>query len=451
MTDTIERVFRAYDVRGIYGKDLTEEVAEVIGKAFGTYLEEGETIIVGRDVRLSGEPLQKALMEGIRSTGCNVIDVGVLPTPIFYFSIIHYEADGGVMVTASHNPAEWNGFKFCLEKGVMLAEGLGLEKVKEIALTKRFRSGGKGRVERREDAVKVYSDFILGKINVERRLKVAIDAGNGACSGVASRLFKKAGVDVIALNDEPDGRFPAHKPEPTEETLRDLVKVVVEEEADFGIGYDGDGDRAVFIDDQGRTIPGDIALIIMARHYLKDKPGTVVYDVSCSMAVEEAIREMGGRPLVSRVGRAYLTNTIRRENAVLGGELSGHLYFADVYGFDDALYGGLKMAELLSKEDRRLSQIVDSIPKYPATPNIIYECPDDLKFKVVAQLAEEFAEMGYKTITIDGVKVINNEGWFLIRASNTLPQIKMRAEAKNEEKLRELVELAERKIKEEIG
>ena len=451
MTDTIERVFRAYDVRGVYGKDLTEEVAEVIGKAFGTYLEEGETIIVGRDVRLSGKPLQKALMEGIRSTGCNVIDVGVLPTPIFYFSIIHYEADGGVMVTASHNPAEWNGFKFCLEKGVMLAEGLGLEKVKEIALTKRFRSGGKGRVERREDAVKVYSDFILGKINVERRLKVAIDAGNGACSGVASRLFREAGVDVIALNDEPDGRFPAHKPEPTEETLRDLVKVVVEEEADFGIGYDGDGDRAVFIDDQGRTIPGDIALIIMARHYLKDKPGTVVYDVSCSMAVEEAIREMGGRPLVSRVGRAYLTNTIRRENAVLGGELSGHLYFADVYGFDDALYGGLKMAELLSKEDRRLSQIVDSIPKYPATPNIIYECPDDLKFKVVAQLAEEFAEMGYKTITIDGVKVINNEGWFLIRASNTLPQIKMRAEAKNEEKLRELVELAERKIKEEIG
>ena len=451
MTDTIERVFRAYDVRGIYGKDLTEEVAEVIGKAFGTYLEEGETIIVGRDVRLSGEPLQKALMEGIRSTGCNVIDVGVLPTPIFYFSIIHYEADGGVVVTASHNPAEWNGFKFCIEKGVMLAEGLGLEKVKEIALTKRFRSGGKGRVERREDAVKVYSDFILGKINVERRLKVAIDAGNGACSGVASRLFREAGVDVIALNDEPDGRFPAHKPEPTEETLRDLVKVIVEEEADFGIGYDGDGDRAVFIDDQGRMIPGDVALIIMARHYLKDKPGTVVYDVSCSMAVEEAIREMGGRPLVSRVGRAYLTNTIRRENAVLGGELSGHLYFADVYGFDDALYGGLKMAELLSKEDRRLSQIVDSIPKYPATPNIIYECPDDLKFKVVAQLAEEFAEMGYKTITIDGVKVINNEGWFLIRASNTLPQIKMRAEAKNEEKLRELVELAERKIKEEIG
>jgi len=451
MTDTIERVFRAYDVRGIYGKDLTEEVAEVIGKAFGTYLEEGGTIVAGRDVRLSGESLQKALMEGICSTGCNVIDIGVLPTPIFYFSIIHYETDGGVMVTASHNPAEWNGFKFCIEKGVMLAEGLGLEKVKEIALNKRFRSGGKGRVERREDAVKVYSDFILGKINVEGRLKVAIDAGNGACSGVASRLFREAGVDVIALNDEPDGRFPAHKPEPTGETLRDLIEVVVEEEADFGIGYDGDGDRAVFIDDRGRMIPGDIALIIMARHYLKGKPGTVVYDISCSMAVEEAIREMGGRPLVSRVGRAYLTNTIRRENAVLGGELSGHLYFADLYGFDDALYGGLKMAELLSKEDRRLSQIVDSIPKYPATPNIVYECPDDLKFKVVAQLAEEFAEMGYETITIDGVKVINSEGWFLIRASNTLPQIKMRAEAKNEEKLRELVELAERKIKEEIG
>jgi phosphoglucosamine mutase len=451
MADIIERVFRAYDVRGVYGEEITEDVADVIGKAFGTYLGQGKTIIVGRDVRLSGESLQNALTEGLLSAGCDVIDVGVLPTPAFYFSIIQYGADGGVVVTASHNPAEWNGFKFCLERGAMLAEGLGLEKVKEIALTKRFRSGLRGRVERRGDAVKVYSGFVLGMISVEKRLKVAIDSGNGACSVIAPGLFRKAGVDVIALNDEPDGRFPAHKPEPTEETLRELMEVVVEEGADFGIGYDGDGDRAIFIDDRGRMISGDLALIIMARHYLKDRPGTVVYDISCSMAVEEAIRAMGGRPLVSRVGRAYLTDIIRQENAVLGGELSGHLYFADVYGFDDAIYGGLKMAEFLSKTDESLSQIIDSIPKYPATPNREYECPDELKFKVVAQLAEEFARMGYKTITIDGVKVVDPEGWFLIRASNTLPQIKMRAEAKNEKKLRELIELAEGKIMEKIG
>ncbi|RJS85438.1 phosphomannomutase/phosphoglucomutase [Candidatus Bathyarchaeota archaeon] len=452
MREDISRIFRAYDVRGVYGEDLTEDVAVEIGKSFGTYIGAGKRIVVGRDVRLSGKTLQDALVKGLLSTGCNVLDVGVLPTPIFYFSIIHYQTDGGVMVTASHNPAEWNGFKFCREKGSMLAEGLGLEDVREIIQKRSYRTGLRGRVESRRDIIEVYNRFILSMVGKCRKeLKVAVDAGNGACSKFVSSLLRKIGMDVIAINDVPDGRFPAHKPEPNEETLRELMNLVVEEEADFGIGYDGDGDRVIFIDDRGRIVPGDIALIVMAQHYLAKGPGAVVYDISCSMAVEEEIKRMGGQPIVSRVGRAYLTEAMRRENAVLGGELSGHLYFSEMYGFDDAIYGGLKMAEILSNREEKLSRIVDSIPKYPSIPVKEYECPDEVKFKIVAELANEFRRLGYNTLTIDGVKVVQPDGWFLIRASNTLPQIKMKAEAKTYEKLNELVRLAEMKIMEKIG
>ncbi|HIE14587.1 TPA: phosphomannomutase/phosphoglucomutase, partial [Candidatus Bathyarchaeota archaeon] len=434
-----------------YGEDLTEEIAEKIGKAFGTFIGYKGRVVIGRDVRLSGDSLQKALIEGVLSTGCNVLDVGVLPTPIFYFSIVHYGADGGIVVTASHNPAEWNGFKFCREMGSMLAEGLGLENIKRIILKEDFRVCSTGKIEKHNEIIDVYSNFILKMINMgDKTLKVAVDTGNGTCSLLVPKLLRKIGVDVVAINNVPDGRFPAHKPEPTAETLKELMNLVLEEEADFGVGYDGDGDRAIFIDNKGRIIPGDVALIIMAQYYLAQKKGTVVYDISCSMAVEDAIKRLGGRPVMSRVGRAYLTEAMRRENAILGGELSGHLYFSEIFGFDDAIYGSLKMAEHLSRRRENLSEIVDAIPKYPAIPIKEYECPDELKFKVVAELAEDFRKMGFEIVTIDGVKVVDREGWFLIRASNTLPQIKMRAEAKSISKLNELIDLAERKILEKI-
>jgi len=448
--ESIKRIFRAYDIRGIYGEDLTDDVALDVGRAFGTYIGSGSRLVVGRDVRLSGESLQKALMEGLMSTGCNVTDIGMVPTPTLYFAIIHYSEDGGVMVTASHNPPEWNGFKLCREGGFPIAEGMGMEDVKRIFFSKQFISASPGELKRYGEALNDYADFIMERVNIQKRLKVAVDLGNGVCSLIVPRLFKSAGVDVVAINDEPDGRFPAHKPEPTGETLKELMGVVRKERADLGIGYDGDGDRALFLDDRGRVIPTDITLTLLAEHYLKMGGGAVIYDILSSTLVEEKIRELGGKPIVSRVGRAYILDAMKREGAVLGGETSGHLYFAEIYGFDDAVYAGLKMAEVLSKMDLKLSEFVDSTPKYPSTPVKSYQCPDELKFRVVEEITRDFREMGYDIITIDGVKVIDGDGWFLIRASNTLPQIKMKAEAKTEEKLRRLVDLAEKKIREKM-
>jgi len=447
-----QHIFRAYDIRGIYGKDITDNIATQIGQAFGTYIGgAGKRLVVGRDVRLSGQALQNALIEGLLSTGCHAQEIGIVPTPVLYFAIVHQSKDGGAVVTASHNPPNWNGFKLCREKGFLIAQGMGMEKVQQIAVNKQFKLGPRGKLEKYGEAVADYSNFVLGKVDIERKLRVAIDAGNGACSGIVSKLFRDAGLEVVAINDEPDGSFPAHLPEPNEETLRELKKIVVKEKADFGIGYDGDGDRSLFIDDKGRTIPGDITLIIFAKYYLeKHKGAKILYEVSCSSSVEETIKAYGGVPIVSRVGHAYIMDEMIKENAVLGGEISSHFYFADVYGFDDALYASLKMAELLSKKDENLSEIVDSIPKYPSTPVKVYDCPDEKKFRVVEKLIEEFRQMGYKIITIDGVKVIEPNGWFLIRASNTLPQIKMVAEAKTQEKLRQLTNFAEKKILEKI-
>jgi len=447
-----ETIFRAYDIRGVYGKDLTEEVAMHIGQAFGTYLGgEGKEIIVGRDVRLSGHTLESALVKGVLSTGCHVQDIGIAPTPVLYFTIVHQKRDGGVMVTASHNPPEWNGFKLCRERGLLVAQGMGMEEIREIAVTKRFRSATPGKLERYDRALEDYTNFVLSKIEIKRKLRVAMDLGNGSCTLIVPRLFRNLDLEVIALNTEPNGNFPAHLPEPTEETLDELRKIVVKERADFGVGYDGDGDRALFIDDKGRIVPGDTALIILARPYLERRMGAkVVYEISCSSSVEEIIRAHGGVPVVSRVGHAYIMDKMIQEDAILGGEVSSHLYFAEVYGFDDAVYGSLKMAELLSKTDGKLSEIVDSIPRYPSTPVRNYDCPDEKKFKVVENLTKEIKQMGYEINTIDGVKAIERNGWFLIRASNTLPQIKMVAEAKSETELRRLTNFAERMILQKI-
>lgn len=447
-----ESIFRAYDIRGVYGKDLTEEVSMDIGRAFGTYLGgKGKEIVAGRDVRLSGNILKSAFVRGVLSTGCHVQDIGIVPTPVLYFTIVRHEKDGGVMVTASHNPPEWNGFKLCRERGLLIAQGMGMEEIKEITVAERFRLGPPGKLGRYDRALSEYSNFVSSKIEMKRKLRVAIDLGNGSCTVIAPELFRNLDLEVVALNTEPDGNFPAHLPEPTEEALDELKKIVVREGADFGVGYDGDGDRALFIDEKGRIVPGDTALVILARPYLERRKGAkVVYEVSCSSSVEEMIRAYGGVPVVTRVGHAYIMDKMVQEDALLGGEVSSHIYFADVYGFDDAVYASLKMAELLSKTDRKLSEIVDSIPRYPSTPVRNYGCPDEKKFKVVEKLKEEFKKIGYKISTIDGVKVIEQNGWFLVRASNTLPQIRMVAEAKSEAELKRLTSLAERMILEKV-
>ena len=446
-----EEIFRAYDVRGVYGKDLTKEAAERIGRALASYLNgEGKSMLVGKDVRRSSGPLSSALIEGMLSGGLNVEDIGVVTTPLLNFASVYYGKTGGVMVTASHNPPEWNGFKIWLKTG-FISMGMGMEDLRDLVIQGRFKPAPRGNFKRNPNAIMDYQRYVSERINIEKKLRIVADPGNGSCSLLTPEIFEKMGIEVVAINAEPDGSFPVHPPEPSEETLTEVKRLVLEKKADFGVGFDGDGDRAVFVDEKGRIVSGTSIFILLAREYLKGNKGApIVYEVSCSMAVEEVIQAYGGKPVLSRVGHTYIVDKMLKENAVFGGETSGHFYFKELYGFDDAIYASLKVAEILSRRDEKLSEIVDSMPKYPRIPGKKYECPDEIKFKVVEDLAEEFKTMGYKTLTIDGVKVIEDDGWFLIRASNTQPLIRLTVEAKSEESLNKLASAAEKRILEKI-
>ena len=446
-----EGIFRAYDIRGVYGKDLTEEVAKRIGGALASYVDgEGKTMLVGKDVRCSSESLASALIEGMLSGGLNVEDIGTVTTPLLNFASVHYGKTGGVMVTASHNPPEWNGFKIWLETG-FISMGMGMEDLRDLALRGRFKSSSRGKFRKNPDAIRDYERHVTEKIDIEKNLRIVVDPGNGSCSILTPSIFEKTGVEAVAINAEPDGSFPAHPPEPSEETLADVRRLVLDKKADFGVGFDGDGDRAVFVDDEGRIVSGTSIFTLLAEEYLKRNRGApIVYEVSCSMIIEEIIQAYGGKPVLSRVGHTYIVDKMLKSKAVFGGETSGHFYFIEVYGFDDAIYASLKVAEVLSKRDEKLSEIIDSMPRYPRIPGEKFECPDEIKFQVVDELSREFKEMGYETLTIDGVKVIEDSGWFLIRASNTQPLIRLTVEARDDDSLNKLKTLAETKILEKI-
>jgi len=444
------QMFRAYDIRGIYNRDLTAQIAEQIGKGFGTFMGTKKTLAVGRDVRLSGPPLKNAVVEGLVSAGINVIDLGMVTTPIFYWAIPHLSLDGGVMVTASHNPPEWNGFKLCGKKGFIIGQGSGMEELKEVILRKKFAFTGVHGKPRPYNRILIeYAQFILNKIEIKKKLKVVLDTGNGACGVITPQLFRRVGCQVKALNQEPDGNFPAHGPAPSEETLQQLKEEVTKTGADFGAGYDGDGDRSVFVDDEGRILTGDVASIIFSKALIRKTGDRVVLDVSCSAALEEAIRQNGGTPIVERVGRPYMMERTLKEGAVFGGERSGHFYFPEIYGIDDGTYASLKMAEILSASDMKLSDLIDSIPKYfSSTFNI--ECPDEYKFVVTRRTKALFAEKGYKILEIDGVKASKSEGWILVRPSNTEPLIRVFVEGKTENKFKQLLNLAKEIVEEEV-
>ena len=439
-------IFRAYDIRGVFGEDLTEEVGTKIGAAFAAFLE-GRTVIVGRDVRISGERLRDALVSGLVSR-CNVTDIGVVPTPLLYFALNRLQKDAGIMVTASHNPPQWNGFKaFRGQKGSIY--GKDMEIVKQMTKDVDLKGLGekRGKSVSYEGIIPEYQDFVQSRIQLERKLKVVADTANGTCGLVAPQLFERLGCNILTLNQEPDGTLPAHPPVPKEETLGELKKEVVRNRADFGVGYDGDGDRAVFIDEKGNLIPGDLTLLIFAKDVLqKHGGGKVVYELSCSMAVEEYVKKLGGIPLVERVGHTFIMDRMIEEKALLGGEKSSHFYFSDVYGMDDATFASLRMAEILSKSSEKLSEIVASLPKYPSVYEKNFECADNLKFDVIEKLRAKFKEYGLKTLDIDGVKLVEKDGWVILRASNTEPVIRISAEARTEEKLKELYDFATREL-----
>ena len=405
-------------------------------------------VVVGRDVRLSGEALASAAAEGLAEAGCDVVDIGLVSTPMSYYAVVHLDADGGIQVTASHNPPEWNGFKLIKRGGETLSAGAGMEELRDMVLEGRFRRGERrGRIEK-VDILESYVEFIASKVKLERPLRIAVDYSNGATAIPFPKIAERVGLEVEALNDVPDGRFPGHLPEPREDTLKDLQEFVTREGLDFGAGFDGDGDRVVFVDDRGRIISGDIALAIFVKHL--EKKGKVIFDVSSSSALREIIVEKGCEPVEMRVGRAFLLNAVRELKAVMGGEKSDHFYFPELWGFDDACYAVLKMAEIVVKRRRRLSELVDEIPHYPSIPITTFTCPDELKARVVEQIARHYESLGVKVSRIDGVKAYFDDGWVLVRPSNTMPQIKMTAEAKTEERLREIVDEAKRLITENI-
>ncbi len=436
-------IFREYDIRGIVDKDLTDQDVILIGKAFGTYLqrENRSRITVGRDCRLSSKDYGQLLTEGLVATGCDVVDIGVCPTPVFYFSIRHLKKEGGVMVTASHNPPEYNGFKICSGYDTLFGEQI--QTVRQIAEDRSFVEG-RGDTET-ADVSTAYRKFLEDNITLARPLRVGIDAGNGTAGIVAAPIMRNLGCEVFELYCDMDGNFPNHEPDPTvEKNMRDLITLVREKGLNVGIGYDGDGDRIGVIDEKGNIIWGDKLMIIYAREILSRKPGsTFISEVKCSQTLYNDIEKRGGRILMWKTGHSLIKQKMKEVKAELAGEMSGHMFFVDRYfGYDDAIYASLRLLEILAATGKNITKLLSDVPKTYATPEIRVFCPDDRKFQVVKEITEHFRQR-YSIIDIDGVRVLFEDGWGLVRASNTQPVLVLRFEALSQARLSEIQSLLE--------
>jgi phosphomannomutase/phosphoglucomutase len=436
-------IFREYDIRGIAEKDLTNENVTLIGKAFATHMlaQSRKRLVVGRDVRLSSGRLRDALVEAMVGCGANLIDVGVVPTPTQYFAIVQQQADGGVMITGSHNPIDYNGFKMStglktddghVSVGAVFGEEI--QQLYKIIQSGKFASG-QGKVETL-DVVPSYINAIKQRVKLAKPLKIVVDAGNG-CGGLfAPQIWKDLGCEVICLYCEPDGRFPNHLPDPTVmKYIKDLRAKVVAEKADIGIGYDGDADRIGVVDNLGRPIFADKLLAMFARDTLTRFPGAkIVFDVKCSQALPEFIQKYGGKPIMWKTGHSLLKTKMKEEHAPLAGEMSGHIFFADDYfGFDDAIFGSGRMMQILSHSGKTMAELHDEIPAFISTPEIRVDATDETKFKIVNDMVSYFKK-SYQVIDIDGARVLFGDGWGLVRASNTQPVLEMRFEARTNER-----------------
>lgn len=441
------QIYREYDIRGVVDKDLTPEIVHCLGQGFGTHMVRlGKTsLVVGRDGRLSSKSFSEALIGGLRSTGCDVVNVGVCPTPVYYFSLFHLDRDGGVMVTGSHNPPEFNGFKISVGKATIFGEAI--QRLGRLVEKGEFVSGRGTMTE--TEIIRPYQDFIKKSIRLDRKLKVVIDAGNGTGGVVAEPLLKDLGCNVTGLYCEIDGRFPNHFPDPTvPDNLKELINRVLSTRADLGVGYDGDADRIGVVDHQGKIIWGDQLMILFSREILKHQKGaTFVAEVKCSQNLFADIEKHGGRAIMWKTGHSLIKEKMKEEKAVLGGEMSGHIFFADRYfGYDDAIYASCRLIELLSKTDRKLSDLLEDVPKTHITPEIRVACPDEIKFKVVEQVKGELKKE-HPIIDVDGVRVQMGDGWGLVRASNTQPVLVLRFEALTAGRLQEIKELVEDKVR----
>ncbi|MGH7900956.1 MAG: phosphomannomutase/phosphoglucomutase [Thermodesulfobacteriota bacterium] len=439
-------IFREYDIRGVVGVDIDEEVVETIGKAFGTYLNSlgKEIISIGRDCRLSSPALSEAMIMGINSTGIDVIDLGMVTTPMVYFSLFNLEIDGAVIITASHNPSEYNGIKLCVGKDSLFGEGI--QNILKIVIEARFASGNGTKTEL--NIMEEYLEYLKKNVQIKPGIRVAIDCGNATVGIVAPRILRELGCELTELFVTPDGRFPNHHPDPTViENIRELITTVKKERLQIGIGFDGDGDRIGVVDENGSMIWGDMLVLIYAREILKKTPNSkIIGDVKCSNRLFNDIEKSGGIPIMWKTGHSLIKNKLKTEQAVLAGEMSGHIFFADrYYGYDDALYAALRILEIISKTGDRVSRLLEDIPTAVSTPEIRVDCPDQVKFKLVNQIKDDL-KREYDVIDIDGVRVEFSDGWGLIRASNTQPALVLRFEAETEKRLAEIRSIIEGKL-----
>ena len=436
-------IFRQYDIRGIVERDLTPEVARFVGRAYAGYLAEHAitgTVAVGRDNRPSGEGLRDALVAGLRECGVDVVDIGVVPTPLLYWSLHHLGVAGGIQITGSHNPPEYNGFKMSLATNSI--HGDAIQRLYAIGIAGRFPKGRGGL--RSEDVIERYVADVARRIGrLPRGMKVVVDCGNGAGALVAERLFERIGVRATYLFCESDGTFPNHHPDPTvPENLEDLIDAVRTQGADIGVAFDGDADRLGVVDGEGTIIWGDHILILYARDVLA-RTGTgqpIIFDVKCSQALPDAIRAAGGEPIMWRTGHSLIKEKMKETNAPIAGEMSGHMFFTEgFYGHDDALYGAARLLRIIADSGRNIVELLADVPKFVSTPEIRVDCPEELKFGIVDRAVAHFRGT-HEVIDVDGVRVLFGDGWGLIRASNTQPVLVLRFEARTAARLAEIRE-----------
>jgi len=429
-------IFRQYDIRGIVDEDLTQETVELLGKGIGSYFRKNKSrkVALGRDCRLSSPLFSEALAKGLLSSGCQIVDLGVIPTPLLYFTMYQKKMEAGVIITGSHNPPNYNGFKMMVGEETLFGED-----IKDIFTL--IQSGDfieeKSSDQKDYNIVPEYQDYVLNTVKLEKKLKVVVDAGNGTAGVVAVPIFKKLGCEVIELYCEMDGSFPNHHPDPTlSEALEDLIQKVKETNADLGIAYDGDGDRIGVIDDVGNIIWGDVLMVLFARDILPSNPGaTIISEVKASKVLYDEIEKLGGRPIMWKTGHSFIKKKIKEEKALLAGEMSGHIFFADrFFGFDDAIYSSARLLELLSRSDKKISRMLSDLPKTFHTPEIRVYASDEVKFKIVEEVKKELSQK-YPIIDIDGVRALYPRGWGLVRASNTQEVLVLRFEADTEKDL----------------
>ena len=447
MTDINPYIFREYDIRGKVAEDFPEHVVNKLGQAFGTFVKRagGREIALSGDIRLTTPDLMNYFKKGIFSTGIDVINLGIIPTPVNYYSMFHLGVSGAVQITGSHNPPEFNGFKFSLDKKAFFGDDI--QSLYHLIDKMDFEQG-KG-LEARYKILPEYKEMILGKIKIERPMKVVMDCGNAAGGINGPDVFKSLGINLKELFSEPDGTFPNHHPDPTvEENLLDLIAEMKTGNYDVGLAFDGDADRVGVVDETGDIIWADQLIALFLPEVIKNGED-ILFDVKCSQALEDMINRYGGNPIMWKTGHSLIKQKMGELDCKLGGEMSGHIFFADDYfGYDDALYVGARLVQLLSRSNKKLSELKAEIPVYYSTPEMRMEAEnDEEKFRIAKEAVAYFSE-NYDCSTVDGVRIKFGDGWGLVRSSNTQPVIVCRFEANSPERKEEIMNLVLGKLKE---